>query len=357
MDLGLKLIKYKSGENMKEISDNTSFELEQCYLLLTRRCNLSCTHCIRSSDSSFNEYIKLELANLIITDLSSKFPYATLLLSGGEPTLHPNFGEIVHTALNSFSKVIINTNGMNLKRLKQINLNNAHNLEIQISIDGDLSLHESIRGSNTFYRTLSHIDELSKAGYKVIIASTVSNKNIDSMLNLDSELTKLVFQQWNLKRIVGYGRASDLNDIKTEQWNSFVSYVHKNFQNIFRIKINSMFSLASILKMQNSTKPTSNRANCGTGRSKLYINPNGTVYPCACMEEQIIGNFNNETFSTIQTKLENFSVTPTPDSICQRCYAWKQCQGGCPGISRRMNSKGDPRCPIVKKFNYAQKYN
>lgn len=105
---------------MIKISGNRSFQLEQCYLLLTRRCNLSCTHCIRSSDSSFNEYIKLELVNRIIADLSSKFPYATLLLSGGEPTLHPDFGEIVQLALNSFKKVIVNTNGMNLKRLKQI---------------------------------------------------------------------------------------------------------------------------------------------------------------------------------------------------------------------------------------------
>ena len=342
---------------MIKISGNRSFQLEQCYLLLTRRCNLSCTHCIRSSDSSFNEYIKLELVNRIIADLSSKFPYATLLLSGGEPTLHPDFGEIVQLALNSFKKVIVNTNGMNLKRLKQINLKKTHNLEIQISIDGDLSLHESIRGNNTFYRTLSHIDELSKAGYKVIIASTISNKNIDTMMNLDLDLIKLAFMQWNLKRIVGYGRANDLNDINTEQWNRFVSYTHKNFLNSYRIKINPMFSLQSILQLKNSTNTTSNRANCGTGRSKLYINPNGSVYPCACMEEQIIGNFNNETFTVIQPRLESFDVIPGPDSICHKCYAWKKCQGGCPGISRRMQSEGDPRCPIVKKFNYDQKHN
>ena len=63
------------------------------------------------------------------------------------------------------------------------------------------------------------------------------------MMNLDLDLIKLAFMQWNLKRIVGYGRANDLNDINTEQWNRFVSYTHKNFLNSYRIKINPMFSL------------------------------------------------------------------------------------------------------------------
>ena len=81
--------------------------------------------------------------------------------------------------------------------------------KIQVSIDGDSGVHDHIRGRSTFSKSMINIDILSKEGFAVIIATTVSNKNIESIRSLDKELENIKFFRWNLKRIVGSGRADD----------------------------------------------------------------------------------------------------------------------------------------------------
>ena len=330
------------------------FNLKQCYLLLTRKCNLSCSHCIRSSDPSFTEFMSQELCEKIFTEFSFYTKDAQILISGGEPTLHPKFFDIVSKAYDLFNNVVINTNGLNFYKLSKLSPL-KDKVKIQISIDGDFSTHESIRGKGTYHKTLDNINKLSNLGFIVIIATTVANNNIKSMPELDSDLEQAHFFRWNIKRIVGYGRADDNDDISSDSWNSFYTDVKLSFKNKLRISIQPMFSIETIARMDVVTCSNSDLSlrgvNCGTGRSKLYINPNGTVYPCACMEHKIVGNLALDSYISISEKIANLDISPKKSAICRKCRIWNICQGGCPGIGERNLKNGDPRCPIVEKAN------
>lgn len=330
------------------------FNLKQCYLLLTRKCNLSCSHCIRSSGPEFTEFITVELCEKIFSELSDQTRNAQILISGGEPTLHPKFLDIVTQAYNIFDSVMVNTNGLNFYKLSRLEPL-KDKVRIQISIDGDFSTHESIRGRGTYHKTLENINKLSALGLKVTVATTVANNNVKSIAGMDRDLEKTSFAVWSIKRIVGYGRAEDHDDISSDDWNFFFKDVKVGFLNKSRIAIRPMFSIASISSMEvaNYSNPELSRrgTNCGTGRSKLYINPNGSVYPCACMEHKIIGNFVHESYSNISAKLSGLNIEPKKSSICHKCRLWNVCRGGCPGISERNLKNGDPRCPIVAKVN------
>ncbi|WP_174869637.1 radical SAM/SPASM domain-containing protein [Pectobacterium polaris] len=330
------------------------FNLKQCYLLLTRKCNLSCSHCIRSSNPSFTEFISVELCEKIFTEFSSFSKNTQLLISGGEPTLHPKFLDIVSKAYKIFDNIMINTNGLNFYKLSKL-ASLKDKVKIQISIDGNFRTHEYIRGIGTYHKALENINKLTALGLKVIIATTVSNNNVKSIPDLDKDIEETDFSLWNIKRIVGYGRAEDNDDISSDDWNNFFKEVKSSFLNKFRISIRPMFSIESIAKtdvINYSNNELSLRgANCGTGRSKLYINPNGSVYPCACMEHKIVGNFTHDSYSIISNELSNINIAPKKGSICQKCRLWSVCQGGCPGISERNHQNGDPRCPIVAKAN------
>lgn len=327
------------------------FHLRQAYLLLTRRCNLACSHCIRSSDSSFNQFIPLTLAERIISRLSAGDSGSVLLISGGEPALHPQFREIVMLALADFQRVIINTNGLLHKKIVDL-CGLAGNLEVQISVDGDRQTHESIRGPDTYDKTLRNIRLISKEGMPVTVATTVSGKNIQSLSGLDDDLKDVPFNRWTLKRMVDYGRANAGDDVDTQAWNTFVESVGKGYANRHRILISPMFSLPVL---QCRASPTSSLelsrvgCNCGTGRSKMYINPDGTVYPCACMEHVIVGDFNHDDYGDIREQLSQLPILPKAGSICRQCRAWERCQGGCPGASQRSGGLGDPRCPVVAR--------
>ena len=330
------------------------FYLHQYYLLLTKKCNLSCSHCIRSSDSSFSEFISLDLVQKIFEQLSPHSSQSLLLLSGGEPTLHPKFNKIVEMAYEIFPRIMINTNGLNLHKLSKISHLNDK-ISIQVSLDGNQYIHELIRGRHTYLKTLANIHELSNIGFDVVIASTISNKNSIYLDELDKDLNSISFKWWNIKRIVGYGRANDIDDIDTNSWNELVFRIINNFENKSRIRISPMFLLSSFVNPKieeyNQLELAQKGVNCGTGRSKFYINPNGTVYPCACMESQVIADFNTDSFEFVKKQLQDIVIKPNTTSICYKCNLWNLCQGGCPGISQRFRNNGDPRCPINNRLS------
>ncbi|TMM45385.1 radical SAM/SPASM domain-containing protein [Colwellia ponticola] len=329
------------------------FQLEQTYLLLTRKCNLSCSHCIRSSNPSFTEMIDIDLAFQIISQLSLIRKEAVILISGGEPTLHPSFYEIVEKSAKSFRKVVVNTNGLRFSQLKRVA--DFENVSIQISLDGDEKTHNGIRGEGTFKKTLININKLFDLGINVTIASTVTRHNLHSFNKLDHALSQINFLYWNVKRVVGSGRADDGDDVITPEWNKFVSKIKYESTNSRRLRIAPMFSETAIYNSANTSKESKNSSllaqNCGTGRSKLYINPNGTVYPCACMEENITGDFKINTTDEILNGLSTLPIKPKLEATCHTCPAWELCHGGCPGASSRARfpNLGDPRCSNALK--------
>lgn len=329
------------------------FQLEQMYLLLTRKCNLSCSHCIRSSNPSFVEMIDIDLAFHIIDELSSIRKEAVILISGGEPTLHPSFYKIVEKSAKSFKKVVVNSNGLRFSQLKR--LTDFENVSIQISLDGDAKTHNKIRGEGTFNKTLININKLSELDITVTIASTVTKHNLYSFYELDRNLSQINFLYWNVKRVVGSGRADDKDDVITPEWNKFVSKIKYESTNSRRLRIAPMFSETAIYNSANlPIKSKHSRLlaqNCGTGRSKLYINPNGTVYPCACMEENITGDFKTDSTNDILNSLGNLPIKPKLEATCHKCPAWDLCHGGCPGASSRARfpNLGDPRCSNALK--------
>lgn len=299
--------------------------------------------------------METQLAMHILQELHAINHRATLLVSGGEPTLHPEFKQIVTAGLEYFDCVVVNSNGLRLAPL--LEACSCPSASIQISIDGDEVAHDSMRGSGTFTKTIANINKLADHGIPVTIATTVTQNNVDSIHRLDSVLENIKFTRWNVKRVVGSGRASDTDDITTFDWNRLVSGLRQSAKNIDRLRISFMFSDEGIRAASSSsffaTTDMAN-ANCGTGRSKLYVNPDGTVYPCACMESQIVGSFASQSAHEILQALGNLEIEPSPNAVCRLCPAWKFCRGGCPGAAMRTIAPtlGDPRCPLAIAGRY-----
>ncbi len=90
-----------------------------CNLLIeiTQRCNLSCPTCFADSSPQRNDYLPLARVEALLDGLIEKGKGGADLvqLSGGEPTIHPEFFEIVDAVLRrGIDRVYINTNGIKL---------------------------------------------------------------------------------------------------------------------------------------------------------------------------------------------------------------------------------------------------
>lgn len=78
------------------------------YLQITTKCNMSCSHCCYSC----TKYGRHGTKNQIIDNIAFARDYTDIItIGGGEPTLHPDFFDILKYCLNDFDSVWMATNG------------------------------------------------------------------------------------------------------------------------------------------------------------------------------------------------------------------------------------------------------
>jgi MoaA/NifB/PqqE/SkfB family radical SAM enzyme len=102
---------------------------------LTSACNFSCPFCVDSKLINAGKSLTLEEVRKTIDILHSYGLLSVILIGGGEPTLHNDFGEIVHYLKSKRLQMGIVTNGSRLERIEAV----AGELEekdwVRISID------------------------------------------------------------------------------------------------------------------------------------------------------------------------------------------------------------------------------
>lgn len=155
---------------------------------LLRRCNLSCRHCYANSfDKEFDGELKLDKCLDIISSIK-KANSPAIILSGGEPLLHPHVFEIAEEVKRQGFYLALSSNGILLtkqvaKKLKEIDFN-----YVGVSLDGIGAVHDHIRGqAGAFEKSLEGVRNGVEQGLKMGLRTTLTNTNfhqIEDMLNL-----------------------------------------------------------------------------------------------------------------------------------------------------------------------------
>jgi radical SAM protein with 4Fe4S-binding SPASM domain len=159
---------------------------------ITDRCNLRCRHCYIGE--SLHQDLPLEKILMVLKEFE-EIQGLRLLLSGGEPLLHPHFWEINEILRDySFHSVIL-SNGMLINKATAEKLR-VH--EVQVSLDGMKQGHESIRGEGAFEKTLQAIDNLLETNIRVSIATMIHRKNLKEFDKLASLIQSKNIVEWNV---------------------------------------------------------------------------------------------------------------------------------------------------------------
>ena len=323
----------------------------QIYLLLTEKCNLGCSMCIRGNKN--NRELSLEEIKTI-KNLDEIFSHQ-IVITGGEPTLCQDYSRIVDFFSSNAKTVSVCTNGTN-KTIFDKNVN-RENVLVQISVDGTEYYHNLIRGQGTYKLTMDNVFEFEQRGIPYTISTVVGRKNIDNMEAFADELSKLkVMKYWSVSFEMPFGHADKSAIIPTDEWNMFVDKMLDYVP--FRMKIRKLFPFELIKKnksMLDGLQLPKICTNCGSGSCKIYVYPDLTVYPCTCLTDFPLGNLSNTSLNSILKSpltmpFSNYSVEP--DSICCECEYLKYCNGGCIGMSYVYFHKlgyGDIRCPKISK--------
>ena len=149
---------------------------------LLRRCNLSCKHCYAAaSDKDFKGELTTPEIHTVMDDLKA-FRVPVLILSGGEPLLHPDIIPISQRAKDMGFYVTLSSNGMlidesNVEAIARVGYD-----YVGVSIDGIGAVHDKFRGQDgSFDAAMRGIRLCRDKGIKVGLRFTMTQDNADDL--------------------------------------------------------------------------------------------------------------------------------------------------------------------------------
>jgi pyruvate-formate lyase-activating enzyme len=141
-------------------------------------CNLRCEYCcVRSSPKAPRRALGLERVRRIAIE-AADLGVGEIFVTGGEPFLLPDIGEIV-AACAAAAPTTLLTNGMLFagRRLETLRSLPSERVTIQISLDSPTpDRHDRHRGEGTWARAWKGIERARAEGFRVRIAATVSTE-------------------------------------------------------------------------------------------------------------------------------------------------------------------------------------
>jgi radical SAM protein with 4Fe4S-binding SPASM domain len=185
---------------------------------ITRRCNLRCIHCY--SDSDAREYpgeLTFDECRAVLDDLT-QFGVPGVLLSGGEPLIHPRFFDIASYARQQNLRVTLSTNGTLIERETAQRIKDLGFAYVGISLDGIGATHDHFRGRDgAFVKTVGAFRHCKAVGQKVGLRLTLSANNIADLDRILDFIEAEDIERVCFYHLVYSGRGSDVVDVTHEQ--------------------------------------------------------------------------------------------------------------------------------------------
>jgi len=302
-------------------------------LEFTHRCNVACRHCYILPGA---RELSLPEWDGILTQLADHGVFV-LTLTGGEPTLHRDFFDLVELttrysfAVRLFSNLTTLSEG-DIDRLRKANI-----LAVETTLHAaDAATHDHFcRSPGAFDKTVAALKLLKEKGFPLALKTTWSRCNHQD--------PQRMFEF--AKELGVYMRASPSitprRDMSTDHFD-------------WRLSDDELFDLfMEIIRLTGTTEkhascdtyqlPDDESRFCGAGVTSVRIDPAGKVYPCVEIQE-VVGDLTEQSFEDVWyhapmlKELRRLRVTDAKE--CMACPDRKFCFR-CPG---QAHSEGAGLC-------------
>lgn len=323
----LSVIEYLNNKiKLQQAQKNTDVVMYPITMSLniTTKCNLRCSHCYEDTACNCAD-LSIEAAKEIAKQASGMGIY-TLVLTGGEPTLNPNWLDISKIFYDYGFKIMLNTNGTTLTPEQIVSLKSYGIEHVHISLDGDEDTHDKIRGKGAFKRAMQSTLLLRDSGMDVEFLFTANKLNY-KLVEYVLQLTESLGITMKVKRMI---------PTKFKEHNKLLLNKEETKQvieTVLKYKYDDVVALDSCIILKygyaryNKCMFLSNQI--------TTIDVNGDVFICPYLREPEfkIGNIFKENLKQIwdkyfQTMKFNFKQDELV-GYCSKCKSFNDCSGGC----------------------------
>lgn len=163
---------------------------------ITDECDQRCKHCYIFSENNFKKIDSMNWDQILNTfyncldfcEVYHRIPY--FYITGGDPILHPYFWKLLRLFKEHDIKFTILGNPFHLTDEVCIRLKELGCEKYQLSIDGMQETHDWFRKPGSFDTTIKKIKCINNAGIKSVVMTTVSQTNIDEVLDIMDVVVK-----------------------------------------------------------------------------------------------------------------------------------------------------------------------
>ena len=340
----------------------------------TNLCNLKCRHCYQGAGPPLRSELSLSEKLRVVEELD-RAGVASIALSGGEPTLHPDYLVVVKYAARRGFYVAVATNGWRYADLDELRRAVDAGLRyVEVSVDSATPRrHDAFRGvDGSWSRAIRALENAVKLGVSHAMAVTITRENIsevDDILDLAESI--------GVKRVVFFnfipvGRGSEIaeQDLDPFTREEFMRYIYREMRRR-RLEIYTTAPQYGRVVVQLSrglevapthcvvrgdpvvTAIAEFIGGCGAGRIYAAVQPDGVVTPCVFMPIAT-GSLRERSFRDIWENSELMRSLRSKDALrgfCGKCPYRYVC-GGC--RARAYAYFGDPLGPDPGCiYNYA----
>ena len=316
---------------------------------LTYACNLACVHCLSSSGRRDPRELSTAECKSVIDELQRmQVFYANI--GGGEPTVRPDFWELVDYATTHQVGIKFSTNGSRITPDVAASLAAADYVDVQISLDGATAdVNDRVRGAGSYATATRAMERLAAAGFRGFKVSVVVTRENAGQLDELKAIADRYDAQLRLTRLRPSGRGADVWDElhpTAAQQRQVYDWLLAHGEQV--LTGDSFFHLSAY----GQSLPGLNL--CGAGRVVCLIDPVGDVYACpfAIHEQFLAGNVREPGgFGRVWRESELFLELRQPQSAgaCGSCGSYDSCRGGCMAAKffRGLPLAGpDPECVL-----------
>jgi MoaA/NifB/PqqE/SkfB family radical SAM enzyme len=320
-------------------------------------CNLRCKMCGQWGDSGTAEakYTKdfLPLKKLCEI-IDEAVPYRSeIYVWGGEPTLHPDFGEFITYVKKRNLTCTINTNGVLLEQYSDLFIQ-ARVDSLDISLLGEREAHDRVvQVPGTFDRVMKGIETLYDKGkeYRPLVKAviTLNSDNLDTIENLLSRIEdhpaidmSIIQLGWFVKKHQGeiyQERMKEVFGINAVSWQGFLDDTVQEkamatMELIKRVREEGRYKKPILLFPNIETDAISRyysdyenrlgQTKCGALYRELDIRHNGDVVVCGDFPDLVVGSVIHQSLQEIwfgkalndlRKNIQERGLLP----ICNRC--------------------------------------
>jgi mycofactocin radical SAM maturase len=296
---------------------------------LTYACNLACVHCLSSSGRRDPRELTTAECRAVI-DTLQRMQVFYVNIGGGEPTVRPDFWELLEYSIAHQVGVKFSTNGIKLDASAARRLAATDYVDVQISLDGATAdVNDAVRGAGSYDTALRAMANLAAAGFRGFKLSVVVTRHNVSQLDSLAKLADDHGAQLRLTRLRPSGRGADVwPDLHPTAAQQRELYEWLTAHGDRVLTGDSFFHLSPY------GQPLPGLNMCGAGRVVCLIDPVGDVYACpfAIHENFLAGTVRQPGgFEAVWRESPLFADLRRPQAggACRSCGSFDSCRGGC----------------------------